>query len=269
MEKNIANIRRNIIKVGLTCKGKVHWGSSLSCVEIMYVLYGIVTNVSNNEISDSERDQIIVSKGQGALAMYAAMHEAGMIGDDFISDFQGNGSDFSEEIIMNDKMKIPCSTGSLGIGMPYAVGVALRKKRRGEAGKVYTVVGDGECDEGSIWEAAMCASHYGLNNLVMIIDHNRLQADGDIEKVMKIGDVGQKFLSFGWDISVVEGHNCEALVKALSVSREKPYAIIANTIKGKGISFMENQYLWHDHTLDNNLLEQACREVGLEYATKE
>lgn len=265
MEKSISNIRKNIIRVAFNCKGKVHWGSALSCVEIMYVLYGIVTNVADDKISNNERDEIIVSKGQAALAMYAAMHEAGMINDTFISEFQKDGNEFPEEVMNNHEMRIPCSTGSLGIGMPYAVGVALRKKRRKESGKVYTVVGDGECDEGSIWEAAMCASNYGLDNLTMIVDYNGLQADGGTDDVMKLGDISQKFLSFGWSVTEVDGHNCDELIKAFKYTEGKPHVIIAKTIKGRGISFMENDYRWHDNVLDKDFLKQACKEVGIDY----
>ena len=265
MKEEVLNIRKNIIKTAFNCNGKVHWGSVLSCVEIMYVLYGIVSNVSDKNIPYNEKDQIIVSKGQAALAMYAAMHEAGMINDDFVTQFQNNGSIFCEEIMQNEELEIPCATGSLGIGMPYAVGVALRKKRKGELGVVYTVVGDGECEEGSIWEAIMCASKYSLNNLVMLIDYNGLQSDGAIDDIMRLGKLRDKFLSFGWRVSEVNGHDCNLLAKTLKSCGEKPHVIVAKTIKGKGISFMENEYMWHDNVLNRELLMQACKEVGIEY----
>lgn len=264
MKDRINNIRKNMIKVAFNCKGKIHWGSSLSCVEIMYALYGVVTNVAKENLPEKQRDEIVVSKGQAALAVYAAMHEAGMINDDFIREFQGDGNDYPEEIMENSKMRIPCSTGSLGLGLPYAAGVALMKKKQGESGRVYVVVGDGECDEGSIWEAVMLAAHYHLDNLSVIVDYNRLQADGDVGTIMNLGNLGKKFEAFGWSVSQVDGHNCEEVVEALRKKSDMPSAVIANTIKGKGISFMENDFSWHDRVLDKELLVQACREVGLE-----
>ena len=265
MKEEVLNIRKNIIKTAFNCNGKVHWGSVLSCVEILYVLYSSVTNVTDSTVPDVDKDEIIVSKGQAALALYATMHEVGLINDDYIHTFQGNGSDYPEEIMMNEKLRISCSTGSLGLGMPFAVGLALKKKRRKQKGKVYVVVGDGECDEGSNWEAAMMASHYGLDNLVIIIDFNGLQADGKVEDVMKLDSLWDKLEAFGFRTSEVDGHDCEALGKAMKSAGNTPKAVIARTVKGKGISFMENDFSWHDHMLDKELLKQACMEVGVEY----
>ena len=269
MNNNTLNIRRNMVKVALHCNGKVHWGSSLSCVEILYVLYSAVTNVADITIPDSEKDEIIVSKGQGALAVYATMHEIGMINDDYIYTFQSNGNDYSEEIMVNEKLRIPCSTGSLGIGMPFAVGLALKKKRKKQKGKVYVVMGDGECDEGSNWEAAMLAAHYNLENLVVIIDYNGLQADGFVKDIMKLDCLRGKFEAFGFTTLEVDGHDCEALEKAIKSTENKPYVIIARTVKGKGISFMENDFSWHDRLLGKEFLKQACEEMGVEYAREQ
>lgn len=269
VKNSIENIRKNIIKVAFNCKGKVHWGSVLSCVEIMYVLYGLLSNISNNNIEDNEKDEIIISKGQAALALYATLSEVGIVNDDFIYNFQKNGTDFPEEIMMNKQMRIPCSTGSLGLGMPYAVGVALKKKRKKQSGKVYVLVGDGECNEGSIWEAVMSAAKYCLDNLIMIIDYNRLQADGSIDFVMDLGNLVDKFHAFGWCVSEVDGHNCKELLNTMKLVTKRPHVVIAKTTKGKGISFMENDYRWHDHILDKELLEQACREVGIDYVRKQ
>lgn len=261
INRAVKNIRRNIIRVAENCSGKVHWGSSLSCVEILYTIYGITSNIAQKNVDENDEDVIIISKGQAALAMYATMYEVGLIDDSFITQFQKNGGDYPEEITENRNMKIPCSTGSLGVGLPYAVGVALKKKMKKYGGDVYVLVGDGECDEGSIWEAVMLAAHYKLNNIVLIVDCNGLQADGETRDILNLDKLPEKFQSFGWDTIEVDGHSCIEIKDAYCKKADKPFVIIAHTVKGKGISFMENDFTWHDKILNKELLIQAKREV--------
>lgn len=257
------HIRQNIIRTADYCKGKVHWGSSLSCVEILNVLYGLVLNLSEKN-TYQDRDKIIVSKGQAALSVYLAMQENGLLSDDVLGKYQKNGTVYSEELTMCEALDIPCSTGSLGLGLPFGVGLALAAKRKGYAYRVYVVCGDGECDEGSVWEAALAAAHYQLDNLVLVVDHNHLQADGAVKDIMDLNSLQKKFEAFGWNSRQVNGHCEKELFEALTQEEKgKPHAVIAETVKGKGISFMENEFMWHDHVLDGALQEQAKREVGI------
>ena len=259
----VDNIRRNMIKIGRNCDGKVHWGRSLSCVEILYAIYGIVSNIRNKTLMENERDQVIVSKGQAALAMYTTMYEVGMIDDDLFVSFQKNGSRYSEEVTQDEGILVPCSTGSLGLGLSYAVGKAYAGKMQNNSSTIFVVVGDGECEEGCIWESMMFASQNQLDNLTVVVDYNGLQADGKVDEIITLGQIEQKFQSFGCETEAVDGHDVDALVQALKRKTDCPKVIIAKTIKGKGISFMENDFSWHDRVLQKENLKQASEEVGI------
>lgn len=261
LEKMSKDIRKEIISVGDYCKGKIHWGSSLSCVEIMNLLYAHYLSINGEETNN---DVFVVSKGHAALALYATMKVNNLIDDNYLELYQQDGSEYPEEITMNSKLNIPCSTGSLGVGISYAAGKALAYKRKRIPNMVYVLVGDGECNEGSVWETVMFANHYCLDNLVVIIDSNCLQADGLTKEIMDMGDLQIKFQAFGWKSCTVDGHDYNELISAFETEhRGRPLAIIAKTVKGKGVSFMENDFSWHDHILDRNLLDKAKEEVGL------
>ncbi|MCI8466546.1 MAG: transketolase [Lachnospiraceae bacterium] len=232
----------------------------------MEILISIICGASNfavPEVPTGDRDILVVSKGHAALAQYAVMNEAGLIGNEFIKQYQKNGSDYPEELMKDEKLRIECSTGSLGIGLPYAVGRAIFAKRRRRNQKIFCLVGDGECDEGSVWEAIMLAAQQKLNNMVLVVDLNGLQADGNTEEIITWNNMKNQMESFGWTAVQVDGHDFKELQKAFQTVTDKPLAILAKTIKGKGISFMEGDYSWHDRVLNKKLLEQAKAEIGL------
>lgn len=263
LKKQAIHVRQKIISAADYCYEKVHWGSSLSCVEILLSLIADVSNWTKKDVKNNERDMIIVSKGHVALAYYSVMEECGLLNEKFIEKFQKNGSRYPEELVKDSVLKTECTTGSLGLGLPYAVGVALRNNRKGHGNRIFCLVGDGECDEGSIWEAVMLASQLRLNNLTLVIDLNGLQADGETKEIIDWSGMENIFHAFGWKARKVDGHNFEELHSALTEKNKVPSVVIAKTVKGKGISFMENDFAWHDQVLNKDLLQKAKEEVGL------
>ena len=255
-------LRLSALKMALDSgKNGSHVGSGLSAIEIMATLYGDVLKYDVDNPEDESRDRLVVSKGHCVLAYYSALNKVGFLSDDDIASFEVNGSQFHGHPMRDLSKGIEFSGGSLGMGMSFAVGLALSCKKKGLSCRVFALVGDGECDEGIIWESAMSASHYKLDNLTVIVDRNKLQYDGPTEKVMNQIDLGKKFEAFGFDVRVADGHNCDELSKALKSNSDKPVCVIAETIKGKGVSFMEGVKEWHHHTLSQEEYEQAVREI--------
>ncbi len=242
-------------------KNGSHVGPGLSAIEIFATLYGDVMHYDVNNPNDENRDRLVVSKGHCVLAYYSALNKVGFLTDEDIASFETNGSHFHGHAMRNLENGIEFSGGSLSMGMTFAVGLALSCKRKRLTSRVFALVGDGECDEGLIWEAAMSAAHYGLNNFTVIVDRNKLQYDGPTEKVMNQIDLAKKFEAFGFDVAVVDGHDCDALSKALKKTSVKPICVVADTIKGKGVSFIEGVKEWHHHTLSLEEYEQAVKEV--------
>lgn len=243
-------------------KNGAHLGGGLSTVEIFAALYGGILKLDVTNPYDDGRDRLIVSKGHCVLAYYAALESVGFLSSTDIASFESNGSHFHGHATRNLKNGIEFSGGSLSMGMSFAVGIAVASKKKGMSNKVYALVGDGECDEGLIWEAAMAASNYKLDNLVVIVDCNGLQYDGFTKEIMNHGSLADKFQAFGFKVSEVDGHNCHALYYALREEvQEKPLAIIAHTVKGKGVSFMENKKEWHHAVLSLQQYEQAISEL--------
>ena len=239
-----------------------HIGGALSMVEIMAVLYLAILRYDLSDRMSAKRDRFILSKGHGAMALYAALNQAGVLTDQELERFKTNETVLGGHPSMNREKLIEFSSGSLGQGLSLGVGVCLGlEKVKNQTPNVYVLLGDGECNEGSIWEAAMAASHYGLNRLVAIIDQNGLQYDGMTAEVMDMGSAENKWKSFGWDVITVDGHSIESLYDAFRTKHERPMAIIANTVKGKGISFMENNALWHNNRLSAKQYEQALAEL--------
>lgn len=258
-------IRKDILLMGLNTGNQgSHLGGSLSLVEIMAVLYSRVLNLE--DFNSESRDRVILSKGHGVMAQYAAMKENNLLEEDLLT-FKQDGSKLpAHPSLLHNLPGIEFATGSLGQGLSLGVGVALGlKRKKNDKSKVYVVLGDGECNEGSVWEAAMSAAHYKLDNLVVIVDKNGLQYDGKTEDVMSMGFLDKKFIAFGFKAVSVDGHNEEEILNALSISHDnQPIAIIANTIKGKGVSFIENDKTWHNKRLTKEQYEQAIAEVELE-----
>jgi transketolase len=243
-----------------------HAGGALSMVEILSVLY--VGRALRYDVKNGlweERDRFILSKGHGAPSFYGALCLAGFIEEKELETFKANETRLYGHPAMNPSLGIEFSSGSLGQGLSLGVGTALAlRARNNTASRVFVLTGDGELNEGSCWEAAMCASHYGLSNLVAIVDRNGMQYDGFTEPVMNTGDLVAKWRAFGWEVRDIDGHDVNAVYEALTAPRTeegKPLAIICRTVRGKGVSFMENARQWHHSTLNQAMHDQALAEL--------
>ena len=239
-------IRRHGIEM-THLSGGSHIASILSVADIIAVLYSDVLRYDPNNPKMAERDRFILSKGHAGAAIYAALAESGFFDPEQLKTHYQNGSILSGHVSHKGVPGVEFSTGSLGHGLPVAAGMAQAAKMDDREHRVYVVLGDGECDEGSVWEAALFANHFGLNNLVAIIDHNKMQSLDFCENTLKLSPFAEKWRSFGWNALQVDGHDHNALRTAFDEAKrsEKPTVIIADTVKGKGISFMEFDILWH------------------------
>jgi transketolase len=238
--------------------GAGHTGGGLSCLDILNVLYNRVLHISPETIADPHRDHYVQSKGHCVEALYTVLADRGYFPD---ADLDTVGH-YQSKYVGHPTRKIPgieMNTGALGHGLPICLGMALAAKMDGASHRVFTLLGDGELAEGSNWEAAMAAAHYKLDNLVAILDHNTLQITGHTRDVMSNEPIDEKFRAFGWAVRVVNGHNYAELTRALSDPSEpgKPLFVIANTVKGKGVSFMENVGKWHHGVPTEQELGQA------------
>lgn len=242
----------------------MHFGGSLSMIEIAYALYVKKMKVSKGYFYDEKRDRVIISKGHGVPAVYAALHQMEIISDKDIMTFKTDETLLYGHPCMNHDIGMEFSTGSLGQGLSQGVGVAIGLRHKGNnTSKVYVIIGDGECNEGSIWEAAMSAAKFKLNSIITIIDNNHIQYDGNTEDVMPLNSLRKKWEGFGWNVVEIDGHDIEACYDAVSKEYDIPTVILADTVKGKGISFMENNYEWHHKQLSKKQLEQAYEELGV------
>lgn len=257
-------IRQDIFKMACRANGG-HIAPSFSMTDIITEIYfdGILKYDAECPC-DKNRDFFILSKGHGVLALYSALSLAGFFSRNELDNFCKIGSDLGSLAKKGSVPGIEASTGSLGHGFSYGVGIALANKLDGRNNHVYVLLGDGECEEGSIWEAAMSAAHHKLSNLTIIVDNNRLQAMDSVEKIMSINNFKEKFESFGFDSEEIDGHDYMSIKKALlKRSNDKPRAVIANTIKGKGISFMENVPIWHYRIPNEEEMNIALKELKL------
>lgn len=241
--------------------GGSHLGGSLSCVEILAVLYGEVLRFDVRNPLDGNRDRFLPSKNHCVLAHIPALAEAGFIPHEEILEFQKNGGRLTG-YPRRPEIGLEYSGGSLGMALSVGIGMALAAREQERSSRIYILLGDGELNEGSVWEAFQSAAHYGLDNLTAIVDRNHLSYDGDTEAVMGLNDLSAKLESFRWHVSRCDGHRTAALLEAFQDTAEgRPHAIIAETVKGKGVSFMENRPEWHHHRLSREEYEQAKREV--------
>lgn len=243
------DLRRDAVEIIMSGKGG-HIGGDMSIMDILITLYFRVMNISPENQNSPDRDRFVLSKGHSVEALYAVLAKKGFFSiDDVLNRFSRFGSPYIGH--PNNKLPgIEMNSGSLGHGLPVAVGMALAGKMDGLSYRAYTVMGDGELAEGSIWEAAMSASHYKLDNLCAVIDRNGLQISGSTETVMHQDDVDARFASFGWNVITVNGHDFSALLNAFvqaKTVKKKPTVIIASTIKGYGSAIMENKIGWHHH----------------------
>lgn len=257
-----ANARSKMISLAECVEEDIHWGGALSSVEILVTLYHAVLNVKR-ESEFKIRDKFLLSKGHAAIALYTIMNLEGMISDALYRTYRQDGASLSELLHYDKELGFEVSGGSLGLGISYGVGLALLARKKGYTYHTYVEVGDGELDEGNIWEAAMSASQFGLDNLTVIVDANVLQSDGCTEDIMDLGNIGDKFSSFGFEVHETDGHDCRELLNVFTMKsrNNKPKVIIAHTVKGKGISFMEGNYLWHDKRLQGKELMAAKEEL--------
>ncbi|WP_278276514.1 transketolase [Anaerotruncus rubiinfantis] len=254
-------LRKDILKM-LCAAHSGHSGGSLSCVEILMGLYYGVMKVDPQNPRMGDRDRFSMSKGHGCPTLYAILADLGFFPRKELWTLRKIDSRLQGHPDMHKVPGVDISTGSLGQGAANAMGMALAAKYMGKDYKVYTLLGDGECQEGIVWETAMAAAHYKLDNFVMILDHNGLQIDGTNDEVMGLGDICGKFSSFGFDCASVDGHDVYAIIEALKrPSSGKPKFIECRTIKGKGVSFMENEVGWHGRPPSEAELEQALMEL--------
>lgn len=238
-----------------------HLGGSLSCIEILAVLYGKVLNLDIKNPLNPSRDRFLPSKNHCVLAHFPALAEAGFIDKEEILEFQKDGGRLTG-YPERKEIGLEYSGGSLGMALSVGIGIALSCKEHGRSNKIYVLLGDGELNEGSIWEGFMSAAQYKLDNLVVIIDRNHLSYDGDTEEVMGIESVADKMRSFNWFVSECDGHDVESLLQAFNEEcGARPHVIIADTIKGKGVSFIENKREWHHHRLSQEEYDSAIREI--------
>jgi transketolase len=264
-------MRRHVLDMALSAGATAsHLGGGLSCVDIAATLYGAVMKIDAQNPEGAERDRFILSKGHGVLAHYAALAEAGFIPVAELQTFEKSWTDLLGHPVINRKKGIEFSNGSLGMGLSLGIGVALPGKKRNRQYKVYVVMGDGECNEGSVWEAAMAAGNYKLDNLVGIIDRNNFQQTGSNLEIMSSGDVAAKFAAFGWEAKEIDGHNIGEIYDTLSLGNSpgRPLAIVAHTVKGKGFSFSENNNAWHHAALSKSQYEAALAELDAVAAKK-
>lgn len=257
-------IRRGIIEATYLAQSG-HPGGSLSIAEILAVLYFNQMNIDEKNPRAKGRDRLVLSKGHTSPALYSALALKGFFNKEDLKTFRNVNSYLQGH---PDMLKVPgvdATTGSLGQGLSIANGMALASKLDSEGIRIYCICGDGEIQEGQIWEAAMTSAHYKLDNICLIIDNNNLQIDGKVNEVMSVYPIDEKFKSFGFETINVDGHNVRELLSAFEKARQtkgKPTAIIANTIKGKGVSYMENIAEWHGKAPNEEQYKKAIKELG-------
>lgn len=258
------DVRRDIVSM-LTESCSGHPGGSLSAADILTTLYFGEMNVDPKNPKDENRDRFVLSKGHAAPVLYSVLARKGFFEVEELNTLRKIGSRLQGHPSMKCLPGVDMSTGSLGQGISSAVGMALAGKIDNKNYRVYALLGDGELEEGQVWEAAMSAAHYKLNNLTAFVDFNGLQIDGDITKVMNPSPIDKKFEAFGWNVLTIDGHNIEEIQTAIEKAKacnDKPTAVICKTIKGKGVSFMENVAAWHGTAPSKEQCEQALAEIG-------
>lgn len=264
LEEKANSIRKSIVK--MICEAKSgHPGGSLSATDILTTLYFSEMNIDPANPKMENRDRFVLSKGHAAPALYATLAERGYFDKELLMTLRKYGSILQGHPDMKKVPGVEISTGSLGQGLSVANGMALNARITGESYRTYVVLGDGEIQEGQVWEAAMTAAHYGLDNLCAFLDSNGLQIDGEVEKVMNVGPLDEKWRAFGWHVIEINGHDFKEIFDALDEARTvkgKPTMIIAKTVKGKGVSFMENLASWHGSAPNAEQTEKALEDLS-------
>ena len=262
IQKTACNVRMGIIESVHAAKSG-HPGGSLSIAEILTYLYFKEMNIDPKNPKMEGRDRFVLSKGHAAPALYSALAERGFFPKEDLTTLRQIGSVLQGHPDMKHIPGVDMSTGSLGQGISTACGMALSAKHFGDSYRVYTILGDGELEEGQVWEAAMFAAHKNLSNLTAFVDFNGLQIDGSIDEVNSAKPIDKKFEAFGWHVICINGNDFDEIEAALNEAKtvEKPVAIVASTTKGKGVSYMENQVSWHGAAPNDELYEQAMTEL--------
>jgi transketolase len=264
MKEKAGELRVTILEM-LCAAGSGHTGGSLSCIDILAVLYNKVMNIDPKNPGWEKRDRFVLSKGHCCPALYAVLADLGYFDEKELMTLRKYGSILQGHPYMHDTPGLEVSTGSLGQGLSVAAGMALAAKMDGLDTRTYCLMGDGELQEGQIWEAAMAAGHYGLDKLCGIVDKNNLQIDGRVADVMNIDPLAEKFRAFNWNVTETDGHDSAQIEDAFNRAaqcKNKPTVIIAHTVKGKGVSFMENKSEWHGQAPDRSQLKQALAELS-------
>ena len=267
IKKFSKKLKKNILDMALHAgSNSAHIGGALSLTDIVACLYSSIMKIDKTNPENEDRDRFILSKGHACLVLYSALMEVGLISKKDIKDFESDNSDLPGHPVINRKKGIEFSNGSLGMGLSVGIGVALALKKKNKRNKVYVAMGDGECNEGSIWEAAMSASNYNINNLITIIDKNNFQQTGTTSEIMQNNNLKEKWLSFGWNVIEIDGHNIEEIYNSLTSieTTNKPKLILANTIKGKGLKFAENKNEWHHSVLTQKFYDEAIKDINNE-----
>ena len=264
IEEMAKDIRKSIYQIAHFAGGG-HMGASFSMADIITVLYfGSVLKYDASNPEWAERDKFILSKGHACYALYAALAKAGYFPEEKLRHVGQMGSEFGGHPKMHDIPGVEASTGALGHGLSFAIGIAYANKVDGKDSHVYVVLGDGECQEGSIWEGALSAPTLELDNLTVVVDHNKLQAMDNLENIVHMKPFADKWKAFGWNVMEIDGHNYTEIKEALLVRQAgKPTLVVANTIKGKVVSFMENVPIWHYRMPNKEELPVLMKELGL------
>lgn len=262
IRKDCYEMKLKALDMALSTSFGAHIGGGFSAMEIMRCLYE-VANIPS--MQDELRDRIIMSKGHGVLALYTALWKKGLMTEDDLATFETDGTLFHGHAHRNLEKGIEFSGGSLGLGISYAVGVAKACKNKELGNKIYVILGDGEMDEGIVWEALMSIVNFGLNNLTVIVDRNQYQLDGPTSEIMNLFSIEDKLKAFGYDVETVDGHSIPQLIETLNKASNRPHAIVANTIKANGISFLMNNKISHQCLLPRKKYEMAVEEIKQTY----
>ena len=265
LQKVANQIRGEVIQLSHSAQTP-HLGSSLSCIDILVVLYWVILSIDPKNPTDPGRDRFILSKGHAATSLYVTLAYQGFFPLEQLGNYAQSGSIMAEHPSIGSAPGIEATTGSLGHGLPIGLGMALASRIQNCSYRVFVVMSDGECNEGSVWEAAMFAPTHRLNNLIVVIDYNKWQATGRSQEVTSIDPLDDKWRAFGWNVYELDGNSIESLVNVIDNipnSLNKPTAIIAHTVKGKGVSFMEDDNNWHYRIPTASEVEEAKKELGL------
>ena len=265
LEAHAKHMRVTALKMANRCGGNAHLGGGLSIMEAMAVLYGAVMN--GRELPYEARDKFILSKGHGVLGLYAALAEFGVMDESLLDTFMQDGSDLIAHPVMKPEIGLEASSGSLGQGISMAVGLALAAKKKGYTYRTYVLCGNGEANEGSVWEACMSAVNFRLDNFTLFLDNNRMQSDGMSEGVLDVsGKYTGMLKALGFQVAEIDGNDMEQVYEAFMAPHEagRPKAIVGNTVKGKGVSFMENNNDWHHNRLTDTQLAAALSDLEAE-----